>query len=686
MDLDSILDASKTLSSEMDLDQLKAKMMKLLMTESGATKTLLMLKQEDNWFVQARSDEETGEDDANIKEPYDPAKPEDAPIPSSVFNYCLRTKEVVVVGDARHDSRFTEDRIVQAGEFRSMACIPVLSKGEVKAMIYLENRQLADVFNPERIEVLKHLSSQFSISMENAQLYDSLNRKLYELQVSESRFRSVVENAKETIVVAQDKTVKFSNPRVYKLTGYTPEEVRSQDFLEFIHPKDRENVLREYQSRVSGERATGEYSVRIITKDGQEKHVLISSALIDWEDRPATLALITDITDIKHTEEELRKSEEHFRKMMEQSPLAMAIFSSDGQFTDVNPAWYRQWGMNKEEATEFFARYNHRTDKQLEDLGVAPMVERAYAGESVVLPPIEYIGNRTLDELGVKDVESGSRWIQIHLYPIKDENGNVVSVVNINVDITELKRAEQETKEQKEILARVGRTSRMGQLTGSIAHEISQPLTGILSSAQALEIILQENQEESEIMAKIVERIIADAKRSRDVIHSLRELYSEQKGKYHPSDINTVVDATVKLLRSEIILHQIELKKECSPALPQVYGNTTQLQQVLLNLIMNAIQAMKEVARDNRYLLIKTNHNTNNVKTWVEDRGPGIHPDKIGRIFEPLATWKSGGIGMGLAISNSIIEAHGGKMWAENKPEGGARVGFILPALKKGQK
>jgi signal transduction histidine kinase len=395
--------------------------------------------------------------------------------------------------------------------------------------------------------------------------------------------------------------------------------------------------------------------------------------------------LITDITDIKHTEEELRKSEEHFRKMMEQSPLAMAIFSSDGQFTDVNPAWYRQWGMNKEEATEFFARYNHRTDKQLEDLGVAPLVERAYAGESIILPPIEYIGNRTLDELGMEDAEASSRWVQIHLYPIMDENGSVASVVNTNVDITELKQAEQETQEQKDLLARVGRTSRMGQLTGSIAHELSQPLTGILSSAQALEIIFQENQEESGKMTKIVERIIADAKRSRDVIHSLRELYGEQKGKYDPNNINAVVDKTIQLLRSEIVLHQIKLKVECSPALPQLYGNAIQLQQVLLNLMMNAIQALKEVARDNRYLLIKTNHNTNNIKTWVEDRGQGIPPDKIDRIFEPLATWKPGGTGMGLAISNSIIEAHGGKMWAENKPEGGARVGFILPVMKKGQ-
>ncbi|MHC4557649.1 MAG: PAS domain S-box protein [Planctomycetota bacterium] len=147
---------------------------------------------------------------------------------------------------------------------------------------------------------------------------------------------------------------------------------------------------------------------------------------------------------------ELQKSEEHFRNLMEQSPLAMAIFTPDGQFTDVNPAWYHQWGLNREEATEVFARYNLRTDKQLEDLGVAPLVERAYAGESVVLPPIEYIGNRTLDEMEVEGAEARSCWIQIHLYPIKDENGSVTYVVNTNLDITDRMQAAKELKESEE--------------------------------------------------------------------------------------------------------------------------------------------------------------------------------------------------------------------------------------------
>ena len=148
-------------------------------------------------------------------------------------------------------------------------------------------------------------------------------------------------------------------------------------------------------------------------------------------------------------------------------------------------------------------------------------------------------------------------------------------------------------------------------------------------------------------------------------------------------DINTIVDETIKLLHSEIVMQHAILTKECAPSLPKINGNTIQLQQVLVNLIMNSIQAVNDVDRHNRQLHVRTAQDKNSVKLWVEDKGPGIPADKIDRIFEPLATWKPGGTGMGLAISNSIIEAHGGKMWAENKPEGGARVGFKLPVLKK---
>jgi signal transduction histidine kinase len=115
-----------------------------------------------------------------------------------------------------------------------------------------------------------------------------------------------------------------------------------------------------------------------------------------------------------------------------------------------------------------------------------------------------------------------------------------------------------------------------------------------------------------------------------------------------------------------------------------VDGNKIQIQQVLVNLFMNGIQAMSGLARDDRRLHIATAYDANEVKAWIEDNGSGIDPVNIDSIFQPLATWKPGGTGMGLAISNSIIESHGGRMWAENRPEGGARVGFVLPVLKEG--
>jgi signal transduction histidine kinase len=169
------------------------------------------------------------------------------------------------------------------------------------------------------------------------------------------------------------------------------------------------------------------------------------------------------------------------------------------------------------------------------------------------------------------------------------------------------------------------------------------------------------------------------------VIRNLREVFREQKGEFLPVDINAVVDETTQLLRSELVIQQVALTAECASVVPKVDGNRVQLQQVLVNLIMNGIQSMSGLARDDRRLRIATAYDANEVKAWVEDNGPGIDPANIDNIFEPLATWKPGGTGMGLAIGNSIIGAHGGKMWAENRPEGGARVGFSLPVGKGGQ-
>jgi C4-dicarboxylate-specific signal transduction histidine kinase len=312
-------------------------------------------------------------------------------------------------------------------------------------------------------------------------------------------------------------------------------------------------------------------------------------------------------------------------------------------------------------------------------------VERAFVGENVILPMFKYNTDRTAEEVGLVGAKVRSPWIQCHLYSVKDAKGEIEYVVNTYMDITELKRSELEVQKQRDTLARIDRATSMGQLTGSIAHELNQPLTGILSNAQAAELMIKSGKWKNEELAEILAEIVADTKRGGQVIHNLRELYREQRGEFLPFDINAVVDQSTQLLHSEFLLQHVVLTTECASSIPMVNGNRIQIQQVLVNLIINGVEAMDGLARIDRRLHIATACDAHEVKVWVDDRGPGIDNDNIDRIFEPLATWKPGGTGMGLSIGNSIIEAHGGRMWAENRSEGGARVGFTLPVPEDSQ-
>jgi signal transduction histidine kinase len=378
-----------------------------------------------------------------------------------------------------------------------------------------------------------------------------------------------------------------------------------------------------------------------------------------------------------------RKVEPHFEKFINYSPFAIEILSSEGNIIKVNKAWMQLWNLNDEETQKVLANYNMLSDKQVRDKGILPLVRKAFNGESVILPPIKYSADSVTKDAGLIETKPRSPWIQCYLYAVKDGYGNIEYIVNTYVDLTDLKYAEQESREQREILARIGRATRMGQLTGSIAHELNQPLTGILSNAQAAELIINADKCDLEEIRKILALIVADTKRAGDIIRNLREIYREHKGEYNLIDINLVVEDVLKLLQSDLVSKHIQITTELASSSLMINGNRMQIQQVLVNLIMNSVEAMIDNTRGDRKLYVVALQENDKVKVWVDDNGSGINSDKIDQIFEPLITWKSGGTGMGLAIGNSIIKAHKGKMWAESKPERGARVGFIIPLYKK---
>jgi PAS domain S-box-containing protein len=689
VDLEGLLEASRALSSETDIGHLLIRMMKLVMTNSGATEAVLLLRRGQNWIVQAEADTTTEQHARLLDLPYRPSDDGRTYVPVSVFETCRRTQQTLVVEDASGDERFAVDTAVGSGPVRSLACLPVMHQGKLLAMLYLEHRQLAAVFTPDRIEVLGHLSAQLGVSLDNVRLYDDLKHRLGELQASEERYALAVSGSAAGLWdwdVAVGRI--FYSERFQELLGHAPGDFTDtlDEFWGRLHPEDAVEV-RAAVDRHLADREPYSVDYRMRRADGGFRW-FHARGQASWSESGEPVRMsgsISDITVRKVAEEELAKSESYFRSLLEQFPLATEILALDGRITRVNSAWRHLWDVDEAEAEQALATYNMLTDSQLKDQGLQEDVRAAFAGQAVVLKSFQYDGMRAVDEFGMGDMTVTAPWVQSHLSPLKDADGETQFILNTYVDVTALHQAEEESRQHQEALARVDRASSLGQLAGSIAHELNQPLTGILSNSQAVELMIEGGLDDPGELREVMAEIVADTKRAGEVIHNMRDLYRKQTGDVRTVDLNTIIEETTRLLRGEVVVRRVELMTELDPLALKVFGNKIQLQQVVVNLVMNAIQAVQGLDRNLRRVRIAAAPRGPEVAVWVEDRGLGIDPDKIDRIFEPLVTWKPGGTGMGLTISNAIIEAHAGHMWAENRAGGGARVGFTLPVLEEGE-
>ena len=220
----------------------------------------------------------------------------------------------------------------------------------------------------------------------------------------------------------------------------------------------------------------------------------------------------------------------------------------------------------------------------------------------------------------------------------------------------------------------------LGELSGSLAHELNQPLTAILSNAQAAQRFLAQSPPRIDKLAEILTDIVKSDHRAEAVIQRLRSLLRKEESQRHPLDINEVVEESMRLMRSDLLSRQVVVSTDLADALPAVSGDRNQLQQVLLNFVINGCDAMDGQEADRR-LLVRTQTTVHgNVEVSVVDRGAGIPVANLERIFEPFVTTKATGMGLGLAICRSIVEAHGGRLWATNNADCGATLHCELPA------
>ncbi|EFK09759.1 PAS domain S-box protein [delta proteobacterium NaphS2] len=305
-------------------------------------------------------------------------------------------------------------------------------------------------------------------------------------------------------------------------------------------------------------------------------------------------------------------------------------------------------------------------------------------GPPVACPVKRSLKMRNHQENEIYDAQRKA-WYQVSADSILDEEGEVSRIVHRIKDITERVEAEEKARLQWEELAHVTRIGIMGELTSSLAHEINQPLTAIQSNAAAARRFLSEREPDIVEVRQILDDIISDNTRAGNIIMKIRALLKREQVPFDITEINDLIADVLSLLRADALLPELEITTEFTKGLPHISADRIQLQQVIINLILNGAAAMKDLPSSRREIRIKTAVEENgNVKVLVIDFGTGIEEDAMRQIFEPFYTTKKEGLGMGLPISQTIIEAHGGSMEASNNPEGGTVFSFTLPAYQGG--
>ena len=409
--------------------------------------------------------------------------------------------------------------------------------------------------------------------------------------------------------------------------------------------------------------ATGEPSLIEYTLPlpNGEKHF---EARIVQRDDGDLVSIVRDITDRKHVAEQLRKSEEFNRRIIEYSPECIKILEPNGILTYMSPA-----GMRMLELEEFTLKGENILDylsAQHKEQGAAALAQARAGG-------IGYFHGVVLTRSGRE------KWVDAVVSPILDAHGNVESLLAISRDVTERRAADEALREMQAQLARVNRAMTLGALTSSIAHEIIQPLAAVLLNARACRRYLAIDPVDLEAVSDGLVDLERDAMRASDIISRVRTLITRTPAQRSSLDLNDAIGDVVELVRDDVTSAGVMLTTDLERELPKIEGDRVQLQQVLLNLIRNGVEAMRDAGDSPKRLVIRSRHSTpSGIEVEVSDSGLGLEPGTEDRIFDAFYTTKTDGTGLGLAMSRGIVEAHGGRLWAATNSDGGATFRFAL--------
>lgn len=584
---------------------------------------------------------------------------------TSACGRALQEGRRVIIEDVMTDPEFAPHRAIAASAgFRAVQSTPLMSHdGKPLGMVSTHFKQ-------------PHRPSDKQLRLTD--LYGHLAAELIErhraehaMRTSEERFRQMVEGVKDyaigMAITSPAKGILEINDELCRILGYERSELLQKTWAEMTHPDDLAADLAQFNRVLAGEFDGYSLDKRWIRKDGRIIDTIMSAKCLRRTDGSVDyfVGLVQDITERRQAEEERRK----LAALIENSPDFIGIGSLEGQAQIVNPAGRAIVGLDSpaQVSQTRILDYVMEEDRPTFQQHVLAFVLREGQWEG---------------ETRFRHFKTGAAIpMRQRIFVIKQPGTHrAVALATIASDISERKRTEAALCSARDQLAHMARVTSVGELAASIAHEVNQPLAAVVTSGDAGLRWISQNPPNIDETRNAMKEMVRQGHRASEVISTIRALVRKSPPQISSVSVNQLIEQVLALTRHQVAEHEVRVRSELETGLAPVLADSVQLQQVLVNLMLNAVEATCATKQGPKEMVLTSRHHgTKEVVVSVRDSGSGIHPQHVDRLFHPFFTTKANGMGLGLAISRSIIEAHGGRLWATSNEGPGATFHFSLP-------
>jgi len=615
----------------------------------------------------------------------------------------IRTATICRCAHMQTDPNFApwREQALKRGYASSMA-LPLLAAGKAFGVITIYSRE-PDPFSDEEMKLLSGLADDLAYGITALRLRGERRRAEMAFRENEARLRALTENTPAFIFeIDRQGYIQFASQG---LGGLPRERMVGTSALSWIPEGQRqrinETIAQVFDTSVA---ITTEYN----TADGRSHLATFSPIVIGGATAVLALTAI-DITERRRAEEALEQARQDLERKVNERTEQLRQFNaqliSEIAIRRAKEAELREAEFRFRTVAEFTQDWEYWETPEHTLRYCSPSCERitGYSSRELIADPeLMYriihpedagvmrehrheafsVSRLGVIQFRIQRKDGGIRWIEHACQPVLAEGGAFLGIRAGNRDITARREAELETQRLRYELAHVTRVTTLGQLAASLAHELNQPLGAILCNAEAAQSLLAEDGGNLDEVRSALGDIIEDDQRAGQVIRRLRAMFRKEAAERQPLDVNELVRETLALLRSELVVKNVVARLDLASGLPRVAGGRVELQQVVMNLVLNAADAMAGREPGKRVIQIQTSvDGSGSVRVSVSDSGSGLPAQLIAERWEPFYTTKPNGMGMGLSIARSIIESHSGRLWAINNPDQGATFNFTLPVL-----